>query len=80
MAADPARNMDAEERSYEVQESLDDLPKAVSAIENLARSRADALLADHLRVRDASAARGIRPSVEACLPADIIGIFVLMPA
>ena len=80
MAAEPARNMDADERAYEVNESLEDMPRATPAIEALARSRADALLADHLRVRDASAARGIRPTVEACLPADIIGIFVLLPA
>jgi hypothetical protein len=80
MAAEPARNMDPGERAYEVTESLDDLPRAIPSIEDLARGRADALLADHLRVRDASAARGIRPTVEACLPADVIGIFVLLPA
>lgn len=80
MAAEPARNMDADERAYEVRESLEDLPRALVAIEVLANSRAETLLADHLRVRDASAARGIRPTVEACLPADIIGIFVLVPA
>jgi len=80
MEAEPARNMDAGERAYEVAESLADLPQSAPAIETLARARADILLADHLRVRDASAARGIRPTVEACLPADIIGLFVLLPA
>lgn len=80
MAAEPARNMDADERAYEVRDSLDDLPRAIPAVEALARSRAESLLADHLRVRDASAARGIRFTVEACLPADIIGLFVLLPA
>ncbi len=80
MAAEPARNMDPGERAYEVTDSLDDLPRVLAAIEALANTRAEALLADHLRVRDASAARGIRPTVEACLPADVIGIFVLVPA
>lgn len=79
MAAEPARNMDADERTYEVQESLDDLPRLTPVIEALARSRAEALLADHTRVRDASAAKGIRSTVEACLPADVIGAFVLLP-
>ena len=80
MDAEPARNMDAEERAYEVGESLDDLPRLIPAIEALAISRAEALLDDHTRVRDASAAKGIRSTVEACLPADVIGAFVLVPA
>ena len=79
MDAEPARNMDADERAYEVRESLDELPRLTPAIEKIARSRADALLADHTRVRDAAAAKGTRSTVEACLPADIIGAFVLVP-
>ena len=80
MAAEPARNMDAEERAYEARESLDNLPRLVPAIEALAQNRAEALLADHIRVRDAAAAKGIRSTVEACLPADVIGAFILVPA
>lgn len=80
MGAEPARNMDAEERAYEVRESLDDLPRLIPAIEALARARAEALLADHTRVRDAAAAKGVRSTVEACLPADVVGAFVLLPA
>jgi hypothetical protein len=43
-----------------------------------ARRRADALLADHRRVREASDARGSW-SVKPLLPADVIGLFVLLP-
>ncbi len=80
MAAEPARNMDAEERAYEVGESLDELPRLTPALEALARERAEALLADHNRVREAAAAKGIRTTVEACLPVDVIGAFVMLPA
>jgi superfamily II DNA or RNA helicase len=80
MVAEPARNMDADERAYEVGESLDALPRLTPAIKALAISRAEVLLDDHTRVRDASAARGIRSTVDACLPADVIGVFVLLPA
>ena len=59
--------------------SLDDLPSLIPLIESVARNRADALLADHIRVRDAAAAKGIRTTVEACLPADVIGTFVMLP-
>jgi ERCC4-related helicase len=43
-----------------------------------AHKRADALLADHRTVRNASDARG-QYNVKACLPADLIGVFVLLP-
>jgi superfamily II DNA helicase RecQ len=43
-----------------------------------AHKRADVLLADHRTVRDASDARG-QYNVKACLPADLIGVFVLLP-
>jgi superfamily II DNA or RNA helicase len=80
LAAEPVRNMDADERAFEVREALEELPLAMPAIEAIANIRADALLADHLRVRDASVARGTRPTVEACLPADVVGLYVLVPA
>ena len=80
LAAEPARNMDRSEQAFEVQEALDELPSAIPAIEAIATTRAEALLADHIRVRDASAGKGWRPSVEACLPADVVGLYVLVPA
>jgi hypothetical protein len=72
--------MDADERAYEVREALEELPAAMPAIEEIARMRAQSLLEDHTRVRDASAGKGWRPTVEPCLPADVIGIYVLVPA
>lgn len=80
LEAAPARNMDADERAYEVREALDDLPTAMPAIEAIAHARAEVLLADHNRVREASAGKGWRPTVEACLPADVVGLYVLVPA
>ncbi len=80
LEAAPVRNMDAAERAFEVREALEELPAAMPAVEAIARARADALLADHNRVRDASAGKGWRPSVEPCLPADVIGLYVLVPA
>ncbi|MBF0284610.1 MAG: WYL domain-containing protein [Magnetococcales bacterium] len=45
----------------------------------IARLRADELLVDHRRVREASDARGVRYDVRACLPVDVIGLYVLAP-
>jgi hypothetical protein len=80
LAAEPARNMDRAEQAFEVQEALDELASVIPAIEAISNTRAEALLADHIRVRDASAGRGWRPLVEACLPADVVGLYVLVPA
>jgi superfamily II DNA or RNA helicase len=80
LEAAPARNMDADERAFEVQEALDELPASMAMIEAIARERAEILLADHTRVRDASAGKGWRPTVEPCLPADVVGLYVLVPA
>lgn len=48
-------------------------------LEQLARHRADALLNDHRRVRDAARARG-EYSVKALMPVDVIAVYVLLPA
>ncbi len=59
------------------------LLRAAAAQETLiasyARSRAEALAEDHARIR-AAGVNVSRVSVEAVLPADVVGIFVLIPA
>jgi hypothetical protein len=50
-----------------------------SSIAEHARERAEALAGDHARVR-AAAAGSARVTVEPIMPADIIGLYVLVPA
>jgi superfamily II DNA or RNA helicase len=50
------------------------------AIQEEATRRADELLRSHIRVRDASRSRGVRYRVEPKLPADVLGIYVFLPA
>jgi superfamily II DNA or RNA helicase len=65
------------------QRELDALPGRLQEIEArlaaLADRQADALLADHQRVRDAAQARG-RYAVTALTPVDVLAAYVLMPA
>jgi len=49
-----------------------------SIFEDLAKSRAEILLTDHRRVRDASVAQGSY-AVKPCLPVDLVGMYVLLP-
>jgi ERCC4-related helicase len=59
-------------------QALQQLEGRLAEIDAFAERRAQALLADHVRVRKAAVALG-SPGVKALLPADIIGLFVLLP-
>ncbi len=79
MEAEPTRNMPSPLRDRHLQQSLDLLPIWQPILENLAKERAQALLEDHRRVREAAKAGGeyrVTPS----LPVDVMGVFVLVPA
>jgi superfamily II DNA or RNA helicase len=65
-------------RSRFVAEALESLPHHDAALQALAAERAEALLADHRRVRDAARARGDY-QVKALLPVDVIAVYVLLP-
>ena len=58
--------------------ALDTLAQQSAALEALAAQRAELLLADHRRVRDAARARG-EYQVRALLPVDVIAVYVLLP-
>lgn len=65
-------------RQRAVSQALDQLDTRLPELDAFAERRAQALLADHRRVREAAEALG-RYSVKALLPADVIGLFVLLP-
>lgn len=79
LGAEAVRNMPAPIRDRHIQSALDALPALAPALESLARSRAESLLADHRRVREAAEARG-HYAVQASLPVDVMGVYVLVPA
>jgi len=80
MAAEPAKNMDPAMRRQQVEAALGRLPVLQDLFADVANRRATELLEDHKRVRQASDAKGIRYSVAACLPVDVIGVYVLLPS
>ena len=84
LGAEPARNMAPEQRARMVDAGLQITQDRMDALAELARTRAEQLRADHTRVRDAaigrSEARGYRIEVQPCLPVDVIGLYVLVPA
>jgi superfamily II DNA or RNA helicase len=75
----PDRNMEPGHKTKLVREAIDALPAFKDALASTAKARAEQLLADHRRVREASDAKGLRYSVTPSLPVDVIGVYVLLP-
>lgn len=74
----PSGNLPAEAVQREVGAALDFLAAHPQPLQALAEQRAQALLADHERVR--AAARDVgHHSVSPCLPVDVMGVYVLLP-
>jgi len=65
-------------RERAVSQALVQIDERRADLDAFAGRRAQSLLADHRRVREAASARGSY-SVKALLPADVIGLFVLLP-
>lgn len=78
MQSTPSKNMGEAQRERELNNALDALKDSGNALEQLASSRADQLLTDHRRVRDAADARGSY-DVKPQLPPDIIGVYTIIP-
>ena len=78
LAPPPAADPPPHVRERAVQQALAHLEARLSELDAFAERRAQALLADHRRVREAADARGSY-SVKALLPADVVGLFVLLP-
>lgn len=79
LAAEPAANLTEAAATDHIQTTLDFLKSQTSYLENLATERANGLLTDHRRVREASRDIGSY-EVTPCLPVDVLGVYVLLPA
>ena len=79
LGTEAVRNMPSVVRDRHIQQALDTLPSWQNALNDVAKTRAQALLADHRRVRAAADARGSY-QVTASLPVDVMGVYVLVPA
>jgi superfamily II DNA or RNA helicase len=74
----PSGNLPPEAMQREISTALDFLQSHPQQLQSLATRRAEALLADHQRVREAARDVG-QYSVSACLPVDVMGVYVLLP-
>lgn len=78
LQCEPSCNLPAEHMQREIRAALDFLQAHPERLQALAQQRADALLEDHRRVREAARDIG-QYSVTPCMPVDVIGVYVLLP-
>lgn len=78
MECTPTGNLPVEAMQREIRTALDFIAAHPQQLKALAEQRANALLADHQRVREAARDVG-QYSVSACLPVDVMGVYVLLP-
>ena len=78
LALPPADDAPRHVREREVARALAALPERAADIEAFSSARAEDLLADHMRVREASRATG-STIVQAVPRPDVIGVYVLLP-
>jgi len=74
----PSGNLPPALVEREIRDALDFLRQHQARLETLAAARAQALLDDHRRVREAARDVG-QYRVSPCLPLDLIGVYVLLP-
>ena len=79
LSLEPGRNMEDGQKTRLIGQTLDSIHALESTFERIARERAQELLADHRRIREASDAKGLRYNVIPALPVDKIGVYVFMP-
>jgi superfamily II DNA or RNA helicase len=75
--AQPGANVTAEERTLGIQSVLDQLGTLERGLNTIAEQRAERLKESHQRVRSATGSG--RVSVKPHLPADVLGVYVLLP-
>ena len=79
LSLEPGRNMEDGQKSQLIGQTLNSLHCLEPLFERIAQERAQELLADHRRIREASDARGLRYNVIPAVPVDKIGVYVFIP-
>lgn len=75
----PTGNLSPEKISEEVNNSIEYYNSNKNVFDEIAKARAEQLALDHTSVRKATNIDQKSVKVEACLPCDLIGVYVLLP-
>lgn len=78
--AQPTENISAQQAAEFVRRVIDNIARLRPTLDQIARQRGEALLDAHRRVRRAARLSGVRHDVRTELPADVLGIYIYLPA
>jgi hypothetical protein len=79
LGARPDANIQPDQASEFIRKVNLDFASLLPRLNEMVRLRGDELLAAHTRVRIAARMQGVRHSVEAQLPPDVLGVYVYLP-
>ncbi len=80
LQAAPAGNLGAQEQAERIEAILDRIPDLRAGLDRIAAERGEHLLDSHKRVRKLAQKGRVRYEVRPELPADLLGIYVFVPA
>jgi hypothetical protein len=79
LTAEPHANVSPEQAREQVRRVIGGYPLIAPALNLVASTRAEELLTSHRRVRESARMTGVRYSVEAQVPPDVLGVYVFLP-
>jgi hypothetical protein len=79
LAAEPAGNLTAQQATDFIQRVVDGMEYLHPTLIAAAEARGQELLDAHRRVRAAAKTKGVKQDVRPHLPADVVGVYVLLP-
>ena len=79
LTLEPGQNMTNGHKTLLITQTLNSINTVQPVFERIAHERAQKLLEDHRRIREASNVKGLRYRVTPALPVDTIGVYVFMP-
>jgi len=79
LQVEPETNMPLEQATVQIERTLAALPQLQATLDARVVQRGQELLDAHRRVRTAARLTGVRHTIQPQLPADVLGIYVLLP-
>jgi hypothetical protein len=79
LQVEPETNIPPQQATVQIEHTRDALPQLQAALNARVTQRGQELLDAHRRVRSAARLTGVRHTIQPQLPADVLGIYILLP-
>ena len=79
LQVEPETNIPLEQATEQIERTIAALPQLQATLDTRVTERGQELLDAHRRVRTAARLTGVRHTIQPQLPADVLGIYLLLP-